>query len=154
MIRFCFHRTLLRGHAVGIRNRASPAETKKLDHRGHEGTRKFLFNDLTDLDNAGNVSVMAFVGNEVCRGGSEGTLEIGQSPEEEMSDGVIGRRRSRRKTANAPVDFSPDKPAGGEQLAREFQVWAKIVVPVETGARACRIHHAESNHGGKGYHRG
>jgi putative methionine-R-sulfoxide reductase with GAF domain len=108
-----------------------------------------LFDDLTDLHHAGNVSVMAFVGDEVCCGGSEGALEIGQSVEEKMSNGVIGRRCARRKTANAAVDFSPDKAAGDEQLAREFEVRAEIVVPVEAGARGGGVHHAESNHVGK-----
>jgi hypothetical protein len=48
-----------------------------------------LLHDPTDLHHAGNVSVMALVGDEFCCGGSESALEIGQGMEAKMADGVI-----------------------------------------------------------------
>src|SRR6185437_13035742 len=106
-----------------------------------------LLQYLTDLHDAGNISVVSLVGDEFGSGGCKRALEIGQRAEEEMSDCVVRRRRSRRKAADATVDFSADEPPGSEQFLRQGKMRAEIIVPVEARAWGGGIHHAEPDHG-------
>ena len=62
-------------------------------------------------------------------------------------DCVVRRGRSRRKAADATVDFSADEPPGSEQFLRKRKMRAEIIVPVEARAWGGGIHHAEPDHG-------
>lgn len=108
---------------------------------------RFLLHYLTDLHDAGNISVVSLVGDEIGSGGGKRALEISQRAEEEMSDCVVRRWRSGRKAADATVDLSTDETSGSQQFARKLKMRAKIIVPVETRAWGSGIHDTEPDHG-------
>jgi hypothetical protein len=69
------------------------------------------FHHLADLHHAALAAVLALVGDELLGGGSESVDQFLHGAEEEVSDGVIGRRSARRKAANAFVDLDANESA-------------------------------------------
>src|SRR4051812_14526550 len=102
---------------------------------------------LTDLHQAGPVEIVALVRYEL--GGRRGqrTLHLSHAAEEQVSDSVVWRRRPWRKAADAPIDLRPHQPAGTEESAREFQMGAEIITPVEPGSGSRGVHHTDADHG-------
>ena len=68
--------------------------------------------DLADLYYAFAAVVFALIGDEFGSGGGERGIEVLHGLEIEVSDGVVIRRRSMWKGADAAVDFNADEPTG------------------------------------------
>ena len=107
---------------------------------------RLLFDDFVDLNDAGNGGVVSLVGDKVGGGVGESVLHVGEGVEEEVADGMVGRRCAGRKAAESAVDLEADKASRGEEASRHLKVGVEIVVPVELRASDCGIHDAQSDH--------
>ena len=83
-----------------------------------------MFDYFVDLDDAGGGGVVALVCDEVGGRVGEGVLHVGDGVEEEVADGVVGRRGSGREAAEAFVDLYADEAAWVEETVGEFEVRA------------------------------
>jgi hypothetical protein len=109
-------------------------------------TRANHIDDLVNLDDAGDVSVVALVGDEVGGSGFEGEQQLVDGVEEDVADGVVERRRARRKAAEPFVDLQTDQSSRCEKPAGELEMMAEVVIPVEPGPGRSGVHDAQSDH--------
>jgi len=97
--------------------------------------RKLDRHDFADLDDRVTAEVFALIGDEVRSSGGESVVEVEHGFEIEMTDGVVVGGGAGWKGADAAVNFDANEAASSEEPARDGEMLAEVVIPVERGTR-------------------
>src|SRR5689334_1537517 len=102
--------------------------------------------DFAHLNDALSTIVAMLVLDEFSRSLGQRTFQFGPGLEEQMGDGIKRSRRSGRKSRRAAIHLDAQESLGTQQTAREIEVCAEVILPIEVWTGDVRVHDGELDH--------